>query len=522
MTITHPAPLADPLADDAASTTNPASASIDAASPFDRLHWDNRFAALPAAFGTRLDPKPLPDPYLVAVSESSAALLGFEPSAFATPEAIAVMVGNRVPAGAEPMAAVYSGHQFGVWAGQLGDGRAHLLGGVETGEGLVELQLKGAGSTPYSRMGDGRAVLRSSIREFLCSEAMHGLGIPTTRALSIVGSDQPVIRETVETAAVVLRMAPSFVRFGSFEHWSSRHRHDELKQLADYVIDAFHPEIRDASDATANPYQRLLAVVTERTARLMARWQAVGFCHGVMNTDNMSILGLTLDYGPFGFLDGFDANHICNHTDQQGRYSYARQPAVGRWNCYCLAEALMPLIDDVDSAEAALEPYKTIFGDAMDAALHAKLGLAERRADDQTLIDALFALMQAARVDFTSLFRRLADFDRNDGVPGSAARDLFVDREPFDRWAVDYRARLGQEARDADLRRVEMRAVNPKYVLRNHLAEAAIVAARENDFAEVGRLARVLQRPFDEQPEFERYAGLPPDWASTLEVSCSS
>ena len=399
-------------------------------------------------------------------------------------------------------------------------GRAHLLGGVETREGLFELQLKGAGPTPYSRMGDGRAVLRSSIREFLCSEAMHGLGIPTTRALSIVGSDQPVIRETVETAAVVMRMAPSFVRFGSFEHWSSRNRFDELKVLADYVIDAFYPQIRGMINC--NPYQALLAAVTERTARLMAAWQAVGFCHGVMNTDNMSILGLTLDYGPFGFLDGFDANHICNHTDQQGRYSYANQPAVGRWNLYCLAEALMPLIDDVDSAEAALEPYKAIFGNALDTALHAKLGLVEQRAEDQGLIDGLFSVMQASRVDFTLLFRRLADLDLDDVAPGREARDLFLDREPFDRWLVDYRARLSQEGRDADRRRVEMQAVNPKYVLRNHLAEAAIVAARAKDYSEVARLATVLRRPFDEQPAFDRYADLPPDWASTLEVSCSS
>ena len=384
---------------------------------FGRLRWRNRFAHLGDAFGTRLSPTPLPDPYRVATSVDAAALLGLSVDDLATPASIATMAGNRVPSGAEPMAAVYSGHQFGVWAGQLGDGRAHLLGGVETRDGLMELQLKGAGETPYSRRADGRAVLRSSIREFLCSEAMHGLGIPTTRALGIVGSPQPVLRETVETAAVVLRMAPSFVRFGSFEHWYAQNRHDLLKVLADHVIDAFYPACRDAS----NPYEALLAAVTDRTARLVAQWQAVGFCHGVMNTDNMSILGLTLDYGPFGFLDAFDANHICNHTDQQGRYAYSRQPAVARWNCYCLAEALMPLIDDVDRAEAALAPFKTVFGDAMDAALHAKLGLASTLPGDQALIDALFAMLQDGRADFTLFFRRLADFDRPvsaDAKPG--------------------------------------------------------------------------------------------------------
>ena len=500
-----------------AATLAPHDAALDdASSPFDDLAWHNRFANLSPAFGTRLAPTPLPSPYLVTASPASAAVLGLRVEQLQSAQSIAVLAGNRVPRGAEPMAAVYSGHQFGVWAGQLGDGRAHLLGGVETGEGLIELQLKGAGETPYSRMADGRAVLRSSIREYLCSEAMHGLGIPTTRALSIAGSDQPVIRESVETAAVVLRMAPSFVRFGSFEHWASRNRHDELKLLADYVIDAFYPAARDAK----NPYQALLAAVTGRTARLMAQWQAVGFCHGVMNTDNMSILGLTLDYGPFGFLDGFDANHICNHTDQQGRYSYARQPAVARWNCYCLAEALMPLIEDVDSAEAALEPFKAVFGDAMDAALHAKLGLAEALPGDQALIDALFALLQDTRTDYTLFFRRLGDLDHpSDGQP---VRDLFVDRERFERWAVDYRARLARESRSADAKRIAMHAVNPRYVLRNHLAEEAIVRARQQDYAEIDSLARALRHPYDEQPEFARYADLPPDWAGSLEVSCSS
>ena len=488
-----------------------------ASNPFDALRWRNRFAALSPAFGTRLMPTPLPSPYPIATSPAAAALIGLDPTLLASGAATEVLAGNRVPRGAEPMAAVYSGHQFGVWAGQLGDGRAHLLGGVETADGLLELQLKGAGRTPYSRGADGRAVLRSSIREFLCSEAMHGLGIPTTRALSLVGSDQPVLRESVETAAVVLRMAPSFVRFGSFEHWASRNRFDELRLLADYVIDTFYPEARDA----ANPYQALLAAVTARTARLMAQWQSVGFCHGVMNTDNMSILGLTLDYGPFGFLDAFDANHICNHTDQQGRYAYAQQPAVARWNCYCLAEALMPLIDDVDAAEAALAPYGALFGDAMDAALHAKLGLADRLPGDQALIDALFRLLQDGRADFTLFFRRLSDLD-DPAPPGRQVRDLFLDRERFDAWAVDYRARLAQASASAPARQVAMRALNPRYVLRNHLAEQAIVRAREHDYSEIGRLARILGRPYDEQPDDARYADLPPDWAGTLEVSCSS
>ncbi|MGI9024405.1 MAG: protein adenylyltransferase SelO [Burkholderiaceae bacterium] len=514
------------LKDTALDASRPVDGSADATSAFDCLHWDNRFAALPAAFGTRLDPTPLPAPYRVAISGDAAAAIGLSVEEVSTQASIAILAGNRVARGSEPMAAVYSGHQFGVWAGQLGDGRAHLLGGVpgSGGSGLVELQLKGAGKTPYSRMGDGRAVLRSSIREFLCSEAMHALGIPTTRALSVIGSDQPVVRETVETAAVTVRMAPSFVRFGSFEHWASRNRHDELRILADYVIDSFYPEAR-ASD---HPYQALLASVTERTARLIAQWQAVGFCHGVMNTDNMSILGLTLDYGPFGFLDGFDAHHICNHSDEQGRYAYSRQPAVARWNLYCLADALMPLIDDVERAEAALAPFKTIFEEAMGDAMHAKLGLASKRPEDGALIESLFALLQESRADFTIFFRRLCDFEapRDSSTveprPGSEVRDLFLDRERFDGWAVDYHARLALETRDGDARRIAMRAVNPKYVLRNHLAEAAIVKAREKDYSELERLLMVLRKPFDEQPENGRYADLPPTWASELEVSCSS
>ncbi len=498
----------------------PALDEADAIGPLDALDWRPAVVAAAPPFGTFLDPTPLPEPYLVAASDDAARSIGLDASRFAAPGAVDVLAGSRVPRGARPFPAVYSANLFGVWAAQLGYGRAHLVGSVPSGDGRVELQWKGAGKTPYSRMGDGRAVLRSSIREFLCSEAMHGLGIPTTRALSIVGSDRPVVRETVETAAVVVRMAPSFVRFGSFEHWASRNDAATLRLLADQVIDAFYADARDAAGA-GGPYAALLARVTERTARLVARWQAVGFCHGVMNTDNMSVLGLTLDYGPFGFLDAFDANHVCNHSDAQGRYAYARQPAVARWNCYCLGEALMPLIDDVDAAEAALAPFKTIFAGAMTDAIHAKLGLAEHRDGDDALIDALYAVLQAGRPDHTLFFRRLADLDRA-VPPGREARDLFLDRERFDAWAVDYRARLAQEGRAVEERRVAMNAVNPKYVLRNHLAEAAIAKARAGDHGEVARLHRVLQRPYDEQPEAETYADLPPAWASGLEVSCSS
>jgi uncharacterized protein YdiU (UPF0061 family) len=482
-----------------------------------KLPLDNSFASLPPAFYTRLMPTPLPAPYLVGVSAPAADLIGLSPQDVA--DSLDILIGNAVPERGQPLAAVYSGHQFGVWAGQLGDGRAILFGDVATAQGPMELQWKGAGLTPYSRMGDGRAVLRSSIREFLCSEAMHALGIPTSRALSVAGSDQGVMRETVETSAVVVRMAPSFVRFGSFEHWYTRKKNDELKVLADYVIDRFYPALR----AEENPYAALLEEVTRRTAHMIAHWQAVGFMHGVMNTDNMSILGLTLDYGPYGFMEAFDASHICNHTDQQGRYSYANQPQVGHWNCYALAQALLPLIGEIEPTQAALDVYQPEFAAKIDELLHAKLGLSmleEHFDTDRALFDDLFAILPG--VDFTLFFRRLSGVRTADASGDEALRDLFIDRPAFDAWAGRYRARLRAESSDDQARALAMNQVNPKYVLRNYLAQVAIEKAQNKDFSEVERLLSVLQRPYDEQPEHEHYAALPPDWASHLEVSCSS
>lgn len=463
-------------------------------------------------------PTPLPDPHFVAASGPAAALVGLDAQQLANEDFVAVFSGNRVPARAQPLSAVYSGHQFGVWAGQLGDGRAILLGDIATPAGPMELQLKGSGLTPYSRMGDGRAVLRSSIREFLCSEAMAALGIPTTRALMVTGSPQPVIRESVETAAVVTRMAPSFVRFGSFEHWYYRDKHDELRTLADYVIKAFYPELAGES----NPYKALLKEVTLRTARLIAQWQAVGFMHGVLNSDNMSILGLTLDYGPFGFMEAFDPNHICNHTDQHGRYSYANQPPIGHWNCYALANALLPLVGTVEEAQEALDVYQPEFARKIDDLLHAKLGLASNREGDREFLDDTFKLMQDNHVDFTLFFRRLGKLQLQAPETDAPLRDLFIDRAAFDAWAGKYRERLLAENSDDVARREAMMRTNPKYVLRNYLAQVAIERAQNGDFSEVEKLLAVLQRPFDEQPDNESYAALPPDWASHLEVSCSS
>jgi uncharacterized protein YdiU (UPF0061 family) len=409
-----------------------------------------------------------------------------------------------------------------VWAGQLGDGRAILLGEAAADsinpEATLELQLKGAGPTPYSRRADGRAVLRSSIREFLCSEAMAALGIPTSRALAVVGADQRVMRETPETVAVVTRMAPSFVRFGSFEHWFYNDRPTELKILADYVIARSYPDLQDA----ANPYAALLIEVSRRTAELVAHWQAVGFMHGVLNTDNMSILGQTLDYGPFGFMDAYDPTHICNHTDVQGRYAYNMQPRIGQWNCSALAQALLPLIGEIDIARDALATYQPSFDTKMAALWQAKLGLRSQQPNDGVLLDALLAILQRSRVDFSLFFRRLSGLRRDEPAADAPLRDLFLDRAAFDAWAVQYRARLAQENSVDAVRAAAMNRVNPRFVLRNYLAQIAIDKAQQKDFSEVATLLAILQRPFDDQPEHEAYAALPPDWAGQLEVSCSS
>jgi len=482
------------------------------------LPFTNTFASLPEAFFTRIAPTPLPNPYLLAVSRQAAALVGLDPAGFEHQDTVEIFSGNRILSGAEPLAAVYSGHQFGNWAGQLGDGRAILLGEVETTSGTMELQLKGSGLTPYSRMGDGRAVLRSSVREFLCSEAMAGLGIPTSRALCLIGSDHPVQRETLETAAVITRIAPTFVRFGSFEHWFHHNKPHELRILADYVLDRYYPELR----AAYNPYLALLAEVTKRTAHLVAQWQAVGFMHGVMNTDNMSILGLTLDYGPFGFMDGYNAHQICNTSDYQGRYAYNKQPQVAHWNCYALAEALLPLIGSTEGAQEALGCFRPEFLARTDELLHQKLGLHARTDEDSALFDAMFSLMQQNQTDFTLFFRMLGDFQLENPASDEPIRDLFIDRLAFDSWVAQYRRRLQLEnSRDSE-RRKAMHAVNPKYVLRNYLLQTAIEKAQTRDYSEINTLLQLLERPFDEQPENQKYADRPPDWAQTLKVSCSS
>ena len=479
------------------------------------LKWSNRFAQLGADFFTELSPETLPAPYWVGRSADAAHLLGLDEAQLNSPELLDALTGNLPLAGSRPLASVYSGHQFGQWAGQLGDGRAILLGETQGGQ---EVQLKGAGRTPYSRMGDGRAVLRSSIREFLCSEAMHGLGIPTSRALCVTGSDARVRREEIETAAVVTRVAPSFIRFGHFEHFSHSDQHDQLKTLADYVIDRYYPDCRTSSKFAGNPYANLLQRVSERTAATIAQWQSVGFCHGVMNTDNMSILGLTIDYGPFQFLDAYVPGHICNHSDTSGRYAYNKQPNIAYWNLYALGQALLPLIGDQDLTVAALESYKTVFPTAFEARMRAKLGLLEAREGDRTLIESTLKLLAKDRVDYTIFWRRLSDHIA--GAPVDTVRDLFLDRAEFDAWLLTFSDRLAQEERSkaASL----MLKTNPKFVLRNHLGEQAIRLANLKDFSGVATLLNLLESPCDEHPGFEAYAGFPPDWAAGIEISCSS
>lgn len=484
------------------------------------LNVDNSYARLPPDFYTELSPRPLTDPRLLHVNAEVAAMLGLNEAALRSPEFLEVVSGQRPLPGGKTLAAVYSGHQFGVWAGQLGDGRAHLLGEVITPNGPLELQLKGSGRTPYSRMGDGRAVLRSSVREYLAGEAMAGLGIPTTRALALVVSDDPVYRETVETAAIVTRVSPSFVRFGSFEHWAGNPQN--LRTLAEYVLERHFPDLLESHGGEPPTFEnavlRLLREVTRRTAALIADWQTVGFCHGVMNTDNMSILGLTIDYGPYGFIDRFQANHVCNHSDTHGRYAWNVQPAVAHWNLYRLGGVFLGLELSEESLRDALSGYERDFLTAYHGNLCRKLGLHQWEEGDDDLIDAWWRLLHGQRADFTLAFRHLAATP-HDPAPFLG---LFADPDPARDWLARYHARLQADPRSEPERREAMLRANPLYVLRNHLAQGAIDAAQHGDAGEIETLLSVLRDPYTERPGYERYAEAAPEWAERLEVSCSS
>jgi len=492
----------------------------------EQLCFSNSFAHLPQDFFARVLPTPLAAPYLISFNPAAAALIDLDPAEARRADFPIIFNGGKLLPGSVPIATLYAGHQFGHYVPQLGDGRAIILGEVLTQEGARwELQLKGAGQTPFSRDGDGRAVLRSTIREYLCSEAMHGLRIPTTRALCLIGSDEEVYRESIETGAMLLRMAPSHVRFGSFEAFYYRNRFDALRALADYVITCHYPELAGRADR----YLALYREVVVRTARLVAKWQLVGFAHGVMNTDNMSILGLTLDYGPFGFMDDYEPGFVCNHSDHHGRYAFDRQPDIALWNLSCLGQAMLPLFDErpeaaAEQATAQFDTYRETFGSCYQTGLRAKLGLRDTHPGDMELAGRLLARMAAERRDYTTTWRRLAGFS---STQPPAARDTlqdhFIDRDAFDHWSRDYRARLHAERSDDPARQAAMNRVNPKYVLRNHLAQTAIERARDQrDYSEIDRLLRVLQTPFDEHPEDADLAEPPPEWGRTLTVSCSS
>ncbi len=486
----------------------------------EQLPFDNTFARLPPAFYTRLAPTPFPTGhFLLSFNPDVAQLLGIDPAEAARPEFIQYLSGQRPWPGTEPLAMLYAGHQFGHYVPQLGDGRAILLGEVRNPHGEKwDLQLKGGGLTPYSRQGDGRAVLRSTIREYLCSEAMHGLGIPSSRALCIIGSEAEVYREQIETGAMLIRVAPSHVRFGSFEVFFYRDQPEQLKQLADYVITHHYPEIQDGPDK----YITFFNTVVQRTATLMAQWQAVGFAHGVMNTDNMSILGITLDYGPFGFIEEFQPDYICNHSDHQGRYAFDQQPNIGLWNLTCLAQALTPLIS-VKAAQQCLAGYEPTFIRHYYDLMRQKLGLQETNEDSVQLVNGWLSLLQQDTRDYTLTCRALSGFDSTASATNTALRDRFISRLDFDQWAAAYKSRLQKENSVDAQRQEKMDQINPKYILRNYLAQAAIEKATVNkDYTEIERLRTLLMNPFAEQPGFQHYAAEPPDWAKSIEVSCSS
>ena len=486
--------------------------------PLEALSLIRSYQSLPEPFYQRVAPRRVPTPYLISFNPDAATLLDLDPAEAGRPEFAEYFTGNRLLPGADPLALGYAGHQFGVYVPELGDGRAILVAEVENGRSEKwDVQLKGAGRTRFSRGGDGRAVLRSTIREYLCSEAMHGLGIPTTRALCITGTGERVEREMLEPGAVLTRLAPSHVRFGSFEQMAHIGRPDLVKGLADHVIAHHFGHLAGRQDR----YAVFFAEVVERTARLIADWQSVGFAHGVMNTDNMSILGLTLDYGPFGFMDDYVPGFICNHSDVTGRYAFDRQPRVGLWNLVCLAESLLSLISETQARDA-LDRYHTIFARRFAKRMGVKLGLGEQRPEDGALVKALLELLEAHQVDYTTFFRDLGGYSIHSGAPERLAAH-FPTPDVLEPWLARYRRRLMEEDSPDRARQAAMARVNPRVVLRNYLAEVAIRSAvTEGDFSEIDRLLAILHDPFSERAGTEAYGEPPPAWGRHLAVSCSS
>ena len=465
---------------------------------------DNRFARLPGDFHTKMPAERVGEhPRLVHANEKAARLIGLDPVFFRDPAFVEIFSGHAKFPGGEPLAMVYSGHQFGQWAGQLGDGRALLIAQVRNNQGeLWDVQLKGAGLTPYSRFADGRAVMRSTIREYLGSEAVAALNIPSSRALSIIATGDKVQREELEPGAILTRLARSHIRFGHFEHFHYAGNTDQVRLLTDHVIDEYFPEF-------VGDHAGWFGEVVRRTAQLMAEWQAAGFAHGVMNTDNMSILGLTLDYGPYGFMDAYDPDFICNHSDDMGRYSFSNQPGIGLWNLRALGIALSSLIDG-DTLMAMLNMYESHFVARYRERMRAKLGLVRAEEGDDQLIGELLGLMIKAHADYTLTFRGLA-------APNEHWLNLFDPvRDQALEWLGRYRARRDGEPK-------AMNQVNPKYTLRNWVAEVAIRAVEDKgDAGPLDRILRLVQSPYDEHPGDEALSLPPAPEYCGLSVSCSS
>ncbi|MEM7196019.1 MAG: YdiU family protein [Pseudomonadota bacterium] len=487
----------------------------------EQLEPQNHFAALPPVFYSAHVPQGLEKQFHIHTNHRVAEQLGIDPEQFKRSDSVELLTNRVSELGFEPIAACYAGHQFGQYVPRLGDGRAILIGQVEHDGRQWDLQLKGAGRTLYSRQGDGKAVLRSTIREHLASTAMDGLGIPTTQSLALFGSHEKVYRESVETGAMLIRVAPSHIRFGSFEYYYYTQRTDDLRVLFDYTIKQFFPSVAHSD----NPVIEFLREVTISTAVLIAQWQSVGFCHGVMNTDNMSVHGLTIDYGPYGFMDQFKSGHICNHSDYAGRYAFSQQPRIGLFNLSCLAQALVPLAHDVveeavELATDVLNTYAKTYESASLDLKRNKLGLMQHKDEDGALYDQLLKIMEEEQLDFTNTFRWLSEFNADDVAHNSQLH------RSLGSWLESYRQRLQQESVDTKERQRAMKASNPKFVLRNWMAENAIRDARDHaSYTEIERLDALLASPFEDHPEIknrEDYCGSPPEWARNLSVSCSS
>jgi uncharacterized protein YdiU (UPF0061 family) len=489
-----------------------------------RIDFDNSYARLPDRFYARLDPTPVAAPRLVKLNVPLAETLGLDPAALAGPEGVAMLSGNRMPPGAEPIALAYAGHQFGQFVPQLGDGRAILLGEVVGRDGARrDIQLKGSGETPFSRRGDGRAALGPVLREYIVSEAMAALGIPTTRSLAAVATGESVFRETALPGAVLTRVAASHIRVGTFQFFAARRDTEAVRLLADHAIARHYPDAAQAE----NPYRALFEGVLARQADLVARWMLVGFIHGVMNTDNTAISGETIDYGPCAFMDAFDPATVFSSIDSFGRYAYGNQPRIAQWNLARLAEMLLPLLaEEQEAAVAWAEEALAGFGPRFQAAwlggLRRKFGLATERDGDAALIQGLLDAMHAQGADFTLTFRRLCD--AASGTEGdTGVRTLFADPAAYDAWAASWRLRLAEEPADPESRRRTMLAANPAYIPRNHRVEEALSAATEReDFGPFEALLGVIAQPFEERPGLERYAEPPRPEERVTQTFCGT